>query len=201
MDSSDIQKRSRFDRVKFSIGLTAVAVIILILLLALTVRHAREKEMVRQFGLQQAAIARGTAARLENLLTSVERYLQLLAAEPAKNLGDEKRIREVHEMIGGKISFAVVMDENGAVLMRYPPPQPGQQGRYAGESSLLLRIREMGKQTTNSVLLPAGEGKGQRIMAICVPRFGVKGGFAGAAIFVFVLLSIKDHQRKKRGGG
>lgn len=199
MDSSDIQNRSRLDRVKFSIGLTAVAVIILILLLALTVRHAREKEMVRQFGLQQASIARGTAARLENLLSSVERYLLLLAAEPARNLGDEKRIRDVHEMIGGKISFAVVMDEKGAILMRYPPPPSGQEGRYLWETSLLLRIREMGKQTARSVLLPAGDGQGHRIMAICVPRFGVDGGFGGASIAAFPLTAFSDEYLRFAG--
>ncbi len=68
MDSSDIRNRKELNRVTLSIGLTALAVIILILLLALTVRHAREKEMVRQFGAQQVAVARGTAARLEDLI-------------------------------------------------------------------------------------------------------------------------------------
>ena len=71
MDSSDIRNRKNLNRVKFSVGLTALAVIILILLLALTVRHAREKEMVRQFGAQQVAVARGTAARLEDLILVV----------------------------------------------------------------------------------------------------------------------------------
>jgi cell division protein FtsN len=45
MDPSDIRNRRNLNRVKFSVGLTALAVIILILLLALTVRHAREQEL------------------------------------------------------------------------------------------------------------------------------------------------------------
>ena len=42
---------------------------------------------------------------------------------------------------------------------------------------------------------------------ICWRVFGIESGLTkliislGAAIFVFVLLSLKDHQRKKRGGG
>ena len=51
--------RGRLTRVVISVGLTTLVVIVLILLLALTVRHAREKEMVGQYGLQQAAIAKG----------------------------------------------------------------------------------------------------------------------------------------------
>jgi PAS domain S-box-containing protein len=192
MDSNEMGNRGRLNRVVISVGLTAVVVIVLILMLALTIRHAREKEMVGQFGLQQAAIARGTAARLENLLSSIEKHLLALAAEPEKKLKDEKRIRDAHEMMGGKISFAVVMDENGSVLMRYPPPPSGTGGRFPWETSLLLRIRETGKNTVKKILLLPGEGENSRVMAICVPRYRDDGGFGGAAVAVFPPTAFSD---------
>jgi PAS domain S-box-containing protein len=192
MDSNEMGNRGRLNRVVISVGLTAVVVIVLILMLALTIRHAREKEMVGQLGLQQAAIARGTAARLENLLSSIEKHLLALAAEPEKKLKDEKRIRDAHEMMGGKISFAVVMDENGSVLMRYPPPPSGTGGRFPWETSLLLRIRETGKNTVKKILLLPGEGENSRVMAICVPRYRDDGGFGGAAVAVFPPTAFSD---------
>jgi len=184
--------KGRLNRVMISVALTAVVVIVLILLLALTVRHAREQEMVGQFGLQQVAIAKGTAARLENLLSSTEKYLLSLAAEPVKSLRDEKRIRDIHEMMGGKISFAVVIDENGSILMRHPPPPPGTVDHFPWESSLLLRIRETGKNKAQKILLSVGEREGIRVMAICVPRFRGDGGFGGAAVVAFPLTAFSD---------
>jgi len=192
MDSSEMGNRGRLNRVVISVGLTAVVVIILILLLALTVRHAREKEMVGQFGLQQVAIARGTAARLENLISPIEKYLVVLAAGSKKELGSEKRIRDVHEAVGGKIAFAVVMDENGSILMRYLPSLSETKNRISWETSLLLRIREAGKNGTKNILLPTGDGESGWGMAICVPRIRDDSGFGGWAIAAFPLTAFSD---------
>ncbi|MDD5100688.1 MAG: PAS domain S-box protein, partial [Syntrophales bacterium] len=192
MDSSEMGNRGRFNRVVISVGLTAVIVIVLILLLALTVRHAREKEMVGQFGLQQAAIARGTAARLENLISPIEKYLSLLATQPENELGGEKRIRDVQQVMGGKISFAVVMDENGSILTRYSPTPSGTKERIPWETTLLLRVREAGKNKAKNMLLPVAEGESGQEMAITVPRIRADGGFGGAAIAAFPLTAFSD---------
>jgi len=152
--------RGRLTRVVISVGLTTLVVIVLILLLALTVRHAREKEMVGQYGLQQAAIAKGTAARLENLCSSIEKYLFTLSDEPPNRLRNEKWIRNAHEAMGGKVSFAAVMDQKGSILMRYPPSGHRTKEGERWEKALLLRIRETGQGKMKKALLPAAEGEG-----------------------------------------
>jgi len=134
MDSSDIQNRKRSDRVKLSVGLTALAVIVLILMLALTVRHAREKDMVRQFGEQQVAIARGTAERLEQLMLVVKKNLLTLAGESDRSLLDGRKLGAVHAGMGGKVSFTAVTDESGIILVNYPPSVAGRVGSVRGRS-------------------------------------------------------------------
>ena len=159
MDSSDIRNRERLNRVKISVGLTALAVIVLILLLALTVRHAREKEMVRQFGAQQVAVARGTAARLEDLILVVKKSLLTLAGEPDRSLRDGRKIGAVHAGMEGKISFTAVTDEAGAILMNYPPSVAGRVGGVRGDASLPSRSGRPEKPAVGVLSLPDDAGK------------------------------------------
>ena len=77
--------------------------------------------MVGQYGLQQAAIAKGTAARLENLCSSIEKYLFTLSDEPPNRLRNEKWIRNALEAMGGKVSFAVEYVQASHNLVRLLP--------------------------------------------------------------------------------
>ena len=184
--------RGRLTRVVISVGLTTLVVIVLILLLALTVRHAREKEMVGQYGLQQAAIAKGTAARLENLCSSIEKYLFTLLDEPPKRLQNEKWIRNAHEAMGGKVSFAAVMDQKGSILMRYSSSAHRTKEGERWETALFLRIRGNGQGKTKKALLPAAEEEGGQVMAYYLPRIRDDGGFGGAAIAAFPVTQFSD---------
>jgi PAS domain S-box-containing protein len=191
MDSSDIRNRKNLNRVKFSVGLTALAVIILILLLALTVRHAREKEMVRQFGAQQVAVARGTAARLEDLILVVKKSLLTLAGEPDRSLRDGRKIGVVHAGMEGKVSFTAVTDAAGAILMNYPPSVAGSVGGV-GETPLFRQVRETGKPAVGVLTLPDGRGNIGRVITVGVPRSRSGGGFGGMILASFSLTAFDD---------
>jgi PAS domain S-box-containing protein len=191
MDSSDIRNRKNLNRVKLSVGLTALAVIILILLLALTVRHAREKEMVRQFGAQQIAVARGTAARLEDLILVVKKSLLTLAGEPDRSLLGGRKIVVFHAGMEGKVSFTAVTDEAGAILMHYPPAVAGGMGSV-GETPLFRQARETGKPAVGVLSLPDGRGNVGRAITVGVPRSRPGGGFGGMILASFPLTAFDD---------
>jgi PAS domain S-box-containing protein len=191
MDSGDIRDSKGFRRIKISVGLAALAVIVLILLLALTVRHAREKEMVHQLGLQQVAIARETAARLEDLIISVERSLLTLAAHPDRFRGEVQKLRAAHTGMEGRVSFMALTDERGAVLIRYPPSVIGRYGGF--EDVLFFRQAQKTKKLAVSVvLLPGDQGVNNRSIAIGVPRYRSEGEFAGVALAVLPLTTFID---------
>lgn len=61
------------------IWFASFTVIILIILLALTVNHAREKDMVELFGRQQLAYAQSTAARMADIFIQVGKNVELLS--------------------------------------------------------------------------------------------------------------------------
>jgi len=191
MDSSDIWNRKGLNRVTLSIGLTALAVIILILLLALTVRHAREKEMVRQFGAQQVVIARGTAARLEHLILSVKKNLLTLTAAPDRSLRDSQKIRAVHAGMEGEVFLTAVTDAAGAVLMKYPPSVAGRVGGV-GETPLFHQVRETGKPAVGVLSLPDGRGNIGRVVTVGVPRSRLGGRFSGIILTSFSLNAFDD---------
>ena len=198
MDSDDVRDNKGLRRIKISVGLAALAVIVLILLLALTVRHAREKEMARQFGLQQAAIARETAARLEDLIISVERALFTLAAHPDRFRGEIQKLRAAQTDMEGKVSFMVLTDEAGAVLIKYPPSVIGRYGGF-GDVLFFRQARKTGKLAVSIILLPGDQGVNTRSIAIGVPRFRADGKFAGVALAVLPLNAFIDDTAPSAG--
>ena len=138
------------NKTKIPIWLASTAVIFLILLLALTVNHAREKEIVKQFSRQQTAIARGTATGIGDFISGIEKsmllisrlpYVRGIVPEPTgqdshdpgkkKHLGipsvRETReeviaesIKVIYENLGGKVDFIALEDTNGVVTIGYP---------------------------------------------------------------------------------
>ena len=200
MDSSNVLDKKGWRRINLSVGLTALAVIVLILLLALTIRHARETEMVGQFGLQQAAIAKGSAARLESRIALTERRLRRFAAEPEKWPGDAKRIQAVQEGLEGTISFLAATDERGTILAHHPPSVTGIKGGPLGEAPLFRLVRKTGKSAVGAIDLPDGAGGEGPVPAICVPRFRPDGEFGGAVLAAFSWTAFSDDTLHVAGG-
>ncbi|MFA6346080.1 MAG: cache domain-containing protein, partial [Syntrophales bacterium] len=111
-------------KMRISIWLTTIAVIVFILLMALTVNRVREKDIVDQFSLQQLALARGTAARIEALLGNVEKNLTMLSMLPSVRTvtPDEtvSSMKVIHEHLEGKVRFIARLDERGILQSVYP---------------------------------------------------------------------------------
>ena len=191
MDSNNIRDRKALKRVKLSAGLTAAAVIILILLLALTIRHAREREMVRQFKLQQIAIARGIATRLEDLIISVEKGLLTLATEPDAPPADVHKIMMLHAGMEGKVSFVAVTDAKGDVLTKYPPLVIGKNGHF-GVTQVFTQVRESAKPAAGTILMPDEKGDYSRVMVLCVSRYGVGEKFGGVILAALPLATFSE---------
>ena len=165
MDSEDIRDSKDLRRITLSVGLAALAVILLILLLTVTVRYAREKEMVRQFGQQQAAIARGTAARLEDLILPVEQSLLTLAANRIRFQPEGRTLKAAYDAMEGKVSLLAVADRDGTVLAKHPP---FMIGRYGGFGNLLFfrQVLKTGRMALSAVRLPGDQGVDNRSVAL-----------------------------------
>ncbi len=138
-------------KIKIPIWLTSAAVSLLIILLALTVNHAREKEIVNQFSRQQTAIARGTATGIGDFISGIEKsmllisrlpYVRGIASEPngqgyRDHGGNEhtgmpsvresrgevitESIKVIYEDLRGKVDFIALEDTNGVLTIGQPP--------------------------------------------------------------------------------
>ena len=92
-------------------------VIILIILLALTVNHAREKDMVELFSRQQLAYAQSTAARMADIFMQVEKNMELLSRlESQENVLSKKNYSTFKLIYSGwenTVDAVVLLDEEG----------------------------------------------------------------------------------------
>jgi len=106
------------------IWLASIVVILLILLLALTVNHAREKEMADLFSRQQSASAQNAAARITEILAQVERNIVLFSYfDPeGKKLTQEdyREIEGLYSVWGKTIDAVLVFDANEKIRRILP---------------------------------------------------------------------------------
>ena len=105
------------------IWFASVTVIILIVLLALTVNHAREKDMVELFSRQQLAYAQSTSARMADIFTQVGKNIALLSRlerqdnMPERIDDDFKIIYSGWENI---VNAVILLDKEGRIKRVFP---------------------------------------------------------------------------------
>jgi hypothetical protein len=89
--------------VKLPIWLNTVILIVMIILFSVMINHAREKEAAEQYGKQYMAIAKGTAAGIDDLFDSVEKSLIILS----RHVQEKKQLnmRMMYDDLGGKVEF------------------------------------------------------------------------------------------------
>lgn len=106
------------------IWFASVTVIILIALLALTVNHAREKEMVELSSRQQLAYAQSTAARMADIFTQVEKNMALLSRFDSQGKISSERIDDDFKIIysgwENTINAVVLLDKEGKIKHVFP---------------------------------------------------------------------------------
>lgn len=105
------------------IWFASVTVIILIILLALTVNHAREKDMVELFSSQQLAYAQSTAARMADIFTQVEKNMTLLSRFNRQDNMPERIDDDFKIICSGwenTINAIVLLDKEGKIKRIFP---------------------------------------------------------------------------------
>ena len=104
--------------IKLPIWLNTVILIVMIILFSVMINHAREKEAAEQYGKQYMAIAKGTAAGIDDLFDSVEKSLIILS----RHVHDKKQLnmRMMYDDLGGKVEFIARKDSTGKLIETYP---------------------------------------------------------------------------------
>jgi PAS domain S-box-containing protein len=106
------------------IWFASATVIILILLLALTVNHAREKDMVELFSRQQLAYAQNTAVRMADIFAQVEKNIALFPRfDPEGKIPSEEIERDFKILYAGRestVNVVALFDKEGKIKRIFP---------------------------------------------------------------------------------
>ena len=185
--------------VRSSFWLATGAVIGLIVLLALTVNYARQKAVVRQFGLQQQTIVFEMAKGIEVLISSVRRNMLViseLSPELKNNEMDKcKVIESVYRNLGVNVGIIGLLDKEGFFMCGYP--SHGKEnflGTNFGDIELFKKQRATKKPLIEHVyshLLVGPEDRSGSIL-ISVPEFDASGRFSGIIFACMPLSMIVD---------
>ncbi|MDD5713253.1 MAG: cache domain-containing protein, partial [Smithellaceae bacterium] len=184
-----------------SIWMTTIAVIILILLFAVTINRARERDMAEQFGRQQAAIARGMASGMEDLVVSVEKSIIMLSRLPVMekmNAGDAlQSMKVIYENLEGKVELIAVVDSKGEILSGYPSDNVRDiLGANLSRYDFFRAIKATSKPYVGEVISPGGV----KTVVVGVPRNERAGNFSGVIIATLSISSVLDRYVKQGKG-
>jgi len=107
------------------IWFASLSVIVLVVLLALTVNHAREKDVVEIFSRQQLAYAQSTASRVADIFTQLEKNLTLLSRLSTQDKALSGKIDDEFKIIFSgwedAIDMVAFFDAKGQLRRVYPP--------------------------------------------------------------------------------
>jgi len=187
---------------RIPIWLTTLIVIVMILLFSILINNAREKEVVEQFSRQQMAIARGAAAGIEDLISSMEKSMIIHSRRRSSEKTDSdltlENIRIIYEDLEGKVEFIAKESESGSALLAYPSSfrkdfvekRPELQG-------LIRKIRTKGSPQVSDLLWndreePGAAKKRSNFIIVAVPRLDAENRFSGVAFAALSLSAIVD---------
>ena len=213
MDKTGFDDKKKFFKTKLgiSIWLTTLAVIILILLIALTIKHTREKAMVEQFSKQQMAIARGTAAGIEDFLIGVEKSMVILSRLPCVREAIPETtvqgMKVIYDDLEGKVEFIAVEDKSGVLVTSYPSSfLKGITGKNFGFRRYFQEVKKTGKPYISDLLLVGGEKYEDvesrfKSIIVAVPKYDSKNEFSGVVLAVLSFSTIVDRYIKRVKSG
>ncbi|MEA3486725.1 MAG: ATP-binding protein, partial [Thermodesulfobacteriota bacterium] len=200
---ADNGHRSFPANIKIPVWLTIAAVITFILILAFTVNHARERDIVEQFSRQQMAVARGTAAGIEDLISSVEKSMIILSRLPCVTgiMPETTRqsIKVIYDDLDGEVEFIAVKNKDGVVTAEYPPSIfEGITDESFKHSPYFQEIKKTGKTYIGGLQL-AWEGEAEdrvQSVIIAVPKYDAEDNFSGVVLTGLSLSAIIDRYTK-----
>jgi len=187
---------------RIRIWLASATVIALILLLALTVNHAREKDMVELFSRQQLAHAQNTAARMSDIFLQVGKNIALLSyLDPSAKTPSSEIDRNFKILYAGwekSINAVVLFDSEGRqlrILPRNTYPSVNLAGHFQA-------LKQKPKQYLSLALAEKSQMSGIRqktdwYLIFGYPVWQQKKIFSGAWIFSFSLANLMEEYEKQ----
>ena len=189
--------------IRFPIWLNTVVVIVMIILFSVMINHAREKEAAEQYGKQYMAVAKGTAAGIDDLFDSVEKSLIILSRQH-----DEKtqlNMRVIYDDLGGKVEFIARKDDSGKLIETYPKTFSDEILKKIAENPVLIKliqdVKRTGKSSVSDLIsidytASNGSEKKYRMVIIGVPEFNVNHKYSGILYSALSLSSIVERYIK-----
>jgi PAS domain S-box-containing protein len=189
--------------IKLPIWLNTVILIVMIILFSVMINHAREKEAAEQYGKQYMAIAKGTAAGIDDLFDSVEKSLIILS----RHVQEKKQLnmRMMYDDLGGKVEFIARKDDTGKLIETYPKTFHEDTLRIISENpaliTLIQEVKRTGKSSVSGLIAvdyreKNGEEKKYRMVIVGVPEFDVNKRYAGIVYAALSLSSIVERYIK-----
>ncbi len=199
--------------IKIPIWLTTAAIIIFILIMAFTVNHARERDIIEHFSQQQVAIARGTAAGIEDLISSVEKSMIILSRLPScptcacdNNTMPEvitrQSIKVIYDDLEGTVECIAVKNKDGVVTTDYPPSSSGEIISVRFKNNFYSQETKKTGETYIGDLRVVREGDTENkvhSVIIAVPKYDSEGEFSGTVLAVLSLSALIDRYMKAAG--
>ena len=185
------------------VWLTTLIVIIMIVMFSLMINQARVNESAEQYGKQYMAIAKGTAAGIDDLFDSVEKSLIILSRHHGGMV--RATMRETYDDLQGKIEFLAINDHRGKVIEAYPKAFRDDILKNISESpafiKLIQEIRKTGKTRVSSLIsvdIEQGSSQGgkYRIVIIGVPELDSNKSYAGVVYTALSPSSVVDRYIK-----
>ena len=189
---------SRKMRIQASIWFASTLVIILILLFSFTIRHAREQDMIDQYGQQQTVIAKAAAVSVEDRLLNVQKSLLVLSKLPGvrkmKPLKTLENMRVMYDTLAGNVRWIARLDEKGLVLSGYPVlPAESMVGKSFPEEEFFRAVEKDRKPFIGSSRPIAATDHAEKVvLMVGVPKFNRANDFTGVILAGMPLSVISD---------
>ncbi|HYA14075.1 MAG TPA: ATP-binding protein [Syntrophales bacterium] len=191
------------NNIRFPIWLNTVVVIVMIILFSVMINHAREKEAAEQYGKQYMAVAKGTAAGIDDLFDSVEKSLIILSRQ---NQGKTQlNMRMIYDDLDGKVEFIARKDDSGKLIETYPKTFSDDILKKISENPSLIRliqdVKKTGKPSVSDLIsfdytASNGSEKKYRMVIIGVPEFNANSKYSGILYSALSLSSIVERYIK-----
>ncbi|MBN1364596.1 MAG: PAS domain S-box protein [Syntrophaceae bacterium] len=187
--------------VKLRVWFASITVIILFLLLALTVNSAREKDIVRMFGMQQLANVQNYATRMADIFLHIEKNINLFSRfYPHLKLSSEE-INGYYKVLSSgwekTLDAIVLFDSRGNIKSIYPRNSLPAVNFY--EQFNVLKKKQ--KQYLGMVMPKPShtinlKRKADRYLVLGYPIKNKEGKFEGAWIISFFLPAVVEKYQK-----
>ena len=186
--------------INVSVWLATVSLIVLILLLALTVNHAREKDIVRQFGDQHVAIANAAAAGIEDLIDGARENLSGFVNIAGRENCDAEKTKELlkllYDNVGHQVRLLGMTNSAGELVFLWPEKKIKTKACFDAWQTALGEAGVLPESTVTPLIrLPRGSNcmsATESAIAVPVPRYNYYKQYTGSVLAFLLLDAVID---------